>query len=521
MSLFALKLPDRRLAGLATRVALTGALAAAVGAMAAQAAVQPQLMKLGVLLICATVLLGLAMSMPPRVLPLALVVGLLGLGNLDLARITGLPILARQEVWVLLLLAGVAVVGAVADLSAAYRPTWPPVLLLGALFLAVSVGSLFYGGDRDLAWGVVAHQVVEMTALAAGFFWVRRVSEAEALVLCAIILALLSATLGLWHYITPTSFNSVFGRFADLTLQGRMDNWALVMGRTGPLWVFAPALGCLLSALLPCFLWLWFCRRGAGLQWLAALGFILCAVALLRTGTRAALVGGAIAILVFLAAWSPPVGRMRRSRWYVVSALVGAVALATVLSGAASEGNALRRMLDLFGEEGRTSASVTVRLTTYGALVDTWKSHPVFGVGLGNTRDDIELLTTYQTSPHSYWLGLLAETGLVGTGLVALMLAAMIPHYRRLLRAAPDSRERAIGVLALAASVAVLVYGVADVGILYAWQIGVLFWLLQGVVLSLTVRCEGGSQTDVGLEQRFVQEGTDPGWDYRAVGRTP
>jgi hypothetical protein len=517
MSLFALNLPDRRLAGLGARVALAGALAAAGGAMAAQAAVQPQLMKLGVLLVCAAVLLGLAMSLPPRVLPLALVVGLLGLGNLDMGRITGLPILGGQEVWVLLLLAGVAVVGAAADASAGRRPAWPATLLLGGAFLALSLGSLFYAGDRDLAWGAVAHQAVQMTALAAGFFWVRRAREAQALVVCLAVLASLSAALALWQYVTPAAFNNVFRGFADPTFQGLMDYWALDIGRVGALWIFAPTLGTLLSMLLPCFLWLWFYRRGAGLQWLAASGFALTTVVVALSGTRLTLVGAAIATLVFIAAWSPSASRPRGSRRYALSALVGAVALATVLSAhGASGSNALARMLDLFGEQGRTSVSVSNRVAIYETLTDSWRSDPLFGVGLGNTQDDIELVIGYQTSPHSYWLGLLAQTGLVGTGLVALMLAGMVPHYRRLLRRLPNSPRRGLSVFVLASSAALLPVSLLD-NAMFAWQIGVLFWLLQGTVLSLSVR--SGERGDIDGDEGSMQ---DRSWvTLPGGGRTP
>ena len=87
------------------------------------------------------------------------------------------------------------------------------------------------------------------------------------------------------------------------------------------------------------------------------------------------------------------------------------------------------------------------------------------------------------------------------------MLGAMIPHYRRLLRRAVGSLERAFGSFALAVSVAVLVGGVADNAMLYMWQLGVVFWLLQGGVLSLSLLSEERPDTDG--EERSMQEAAD------------
>lgn len=119
-------------------------LAAAAGALVSYASEQPQLVKAGLLSVGVAALLLLAVRLPVSVLPLAVVVGLLGLGNLELSRIVGVPVLGGQEKWVLLILAGVAVLGAALDASASRRPAWPAVLLLGGLFLTVCIGSLFY-----------------------------------------------------------------------------------------------------------------------------------------------------------------------------------------------------------------------------------------------------------------------------------------------------------------------------------------------------------------------------------------
>lgn len=482
-------------------------LAAAAGALVSYASEQPQLVKAGLLSVGVAALLLLAVRLPVSVLPLAVVVGLLGLGNLELSRIVGVPVLGGQEKWVLLILAGVAVLGAALDASASRRPAWPAVLLLGGLFLTVCIGSLFYAADRELAWASVVHQVVQMVALAAGFLWIRRVREAGALVACLAAVGAVSAALGVWQFLTPAAFNNVFGRFTDPDMRFFMDYWILDIGRVGALWAHAPPFAAFLSALLPAFLYLWLRHGARSRAFFAIVGFVLTAAALVLTGTRMEFIGGVAGIVVMLFAWRVRSNGLGGIKAGVLPALAIALVVASILSAQASaQSNVIGRFLLLFQGDPATTDMVSQRKVVYGSLLDTWRSNPVLGVGLGNTQEATENATAFSgwralTSPHSYYLGLLAQTGLVGTGLVVVMLGAMIPHYRRLLRRAVGSREHAFGSFALAASVAVLVGGVADNAMLYVWQVGVVFWLLQGAVLSLSLRAEHSLHADIDAQE--------------------
>jgi O-antigen ligase len=174
---------------------------------------------------------------------------------------------------------------------------------------------------------------------------------------------------------------------------------------------------------------------------------------------------------------------------------VGVVVASSLSAWRGSDANVLARLASFFGAEREVSASVTGRRDIYGTLLDAWRSEPWLGVGLGNTGPAIEEVTTFNSTPHAYWLGLLAETGVIGVGLVALMMAGMIPHYRRLLRRSGEWPERGFTAFALAASTALLVGGLLDNAMLI-WQIGVLFWLLQGTVLSLSLRTADGLDRD-------------------------
>ena len=173
MSAFAVGLLETRARWLGLWLAAAVVLTAAAGALVSYAPTQPQLVKAGLLSLGVAALLLLAVRLPVSVLPLAVVVGLLGLGNMELSRIVPVPVLGGQEKWVLLILVGVAVLGAALDASAPIRPAWPAVLLLGALFLAVCIGVAVLCCGSRAGLGPV-HQVVQMVALAAGFFWIRR-----------------------------------------------------------------------------------------------------------------------------------------------------------------------------------------------------------------------------------------------------------------------------------------------------------------------------------------------------------
>ena len=506
MSAFAVGLLETRARRLGLWVAVAVALTAAAGAIVSYAPTQPQLVKAGLLSLSVAALLLLAVRLPVSVLPLAAVVGLLGLGNMELSRIVPVPVLGGQEKWVLAILVAVVVLGVGLDVSAPIRPTWPAVLLLGTLFLGVCFASLLYAHDRSLALKALEHQAVQMVALAAGFFWIRRLHEARALVVCLAVAGAVSAVLGVWQFLIPGGFNSVFGRFTDSDMRFFMDYWALDIGRVGALWVHAPQFAAFLGALLPTFLCLWLSRGTLSRALFAIAGFILATITLVLTGTRAEFIGAVAGVVVMLAAWGVRVNSVSRVRAGILSTLVAALVVASLLSARGSaESNVFGRLFRVFERDPAAADVVGGRKAAYGALLDTWRSNPILGVGLGNTQQATEEATAFTgwralTSPHSYYLGLLAQTGLVGTGLVLVVLGAMIAHYRRLLRRAVGSQKRAFGSFALAVSVAVLVGGVADNAMLYVWQVGVVFWLLQGAVVSLSLRGEQDPPVGVGRE---------------------
>jgi hypothetical protein len=495
MSVFVVGLPGARLSRLSLGVASAIVLTAVAGAIVSYAPAQPQVVRAGLLVLGVGALLLLVARLPVSVIPLAVVVGLLGLGNLELSRIVpGLSIPGDQETIVLLILLGLVVMGAGLDASSARRPVWPTTLLLGALFLVLSLGSLLYAQDRHLARWAVMHQVVQMAALAAGFLWVRSDQEAKGLVKALAVVGVVSAALAAWQLMTPGAFANLFGPYTDPESRSLMDYWARDIGRVGALWLFAPPLAAFLSVILPATLYVVLRRGGDRIRQSAIAAFALATLALALTGARMAVLGGAASVCVFLALWGSRRPHGARTGFVIIGVLAAGLVAASAFSAwRGSDASVLARIGSFFGTDRQVSVSVTGRRDIYGTLLEVWRSELWLGVGLGNARPVVQEVTTFNSTPHAYWLGLLVETGLIGTGLVALMLAGMIPHYRRLLKRPAEAPERAFGIFALAASTALLVGGLLDNAML-VWQIGVLFWLIQGSVLSLSLRGEEGPE---------------------------
>ena len=77
-------------------------------------------------------------------------------------------------------------------------------------------------------------------------------------------------------------------------------------------------------------------------------------------------------------------------------------------------------------------ASTSVHLDVYGFIPDVLGSHPLFGLGLNNFSVYYEFVTGKTNwGPHSFYVALLVETGLVGT---LLFGAFLVYVFRRLAR---------------------------------------------------------------------------------------
>jgi O-antigen ligase len=101
--------------------------------------------------------------------------------------------------------------------------------------------------------------------------------------------------------------------------------------------------------------------------------------------------------------------------------------------------------------------SGTVHLQVYDFIPDVLQTHPLFGLGLNNFSVYYEFVTGKTNwGPHSFYVSLVVETGLIGTALFAFFLVWV---FRRLRRARELGRALAAAHHPLAARVRPLAWG--------------------------------------------------------------
>jgi O-antigen ligase len=170
--------------------------------------------------------------------------------------------------------------------------------------------------------------------------------------------------------------------------------------------------------------------------WLGALLAVLLLVEL-ATLSRSGLLGLGVGVLVLFAQ-------------YRTEFLSRAMAIPLVLLGAALAWIVSRR-LAFFEEVIRSRIQTGDRATSahlgvYDFIPDVLQTHPLFGFGLNNFSVYYEFVTGKANwGPHSFYVALLVETGLVGTALFAAFLWWL---FRRLREARPLEPRLAWGLTA-------------------------------------------------------------------------
>lgn len=164
-------------------------------------------------------------------------------------------------------------------------------------------------------------------------------------------------------------------------------------------------------------------------SWLGALlGFLL--LVELATLSRSGLVGLGVGFLVLLAQYR----RELLSRAIAVPLAVVAAFVVWIVS----------RRADFFLEVIRSriatgDASTSAHFDVYGFIPDVLAAHPLFGLGLNNFSVYYEFATGKDNwGPHSFYVALLVETGLVGTLLFGAFLVWLFRRLRDARRFEPQ-----------------------------------------------------------------------------------
>jgi len=198
-----------------------------------------------------------------------------------------------------------------------------------------------------------------------------------------------------------------------------------------------------LLALTPLYLRL---ERGHRLKWKLGLALAFMLLVLLATLSRS----GALGLLVGLLVLAVPYRRFVWSRALLAPLGGLAVLLAYVLYSRWHFFSVVLRSRIQTG-----GASTSTHFAVYSFIPDVLHTHPLLGLGLNNFSVYYEFVTGKTNwGPHSYWVALIVETGLVGALLFIVFLRYVFVRLRaarvlgRVLDAAGDPNGRRVRPLA-------------------------------------------------------------------------
>jgi O-antigen ligase len=159
-------------------------------------------------------------------------------------------------------------------------------------------------------------------------------------------------------------------------------------------------------------------------RWLAALGCVLALVAMPAAVSRTGLVALAAMLLVYV--WS------LNLRQLASGALIGLMAVGSYVAFFSGTANALWQTVT----GSREDVSVLTRTSDYAQVSQTFRAHPVFGLGLGGTP------TTEYGILDTEWLQSIAQGGVVGVMAMIVLVGGAAFGLSAGLRCATSRRER-------------------------------------------------------------------------------
>jgi O-antigen ligase len=178
----------------------------------------------------------------------------------------------------------------------------------------------------------------------------------------------------------------------------------------------------------------------------AVIAFLL--VVELATLSRSGLLGLGVGALVLAV---PYRRRLRSKELLLPLAAVAAVLTPIVLTRLSYFETVLRSRVETGGR------SSSAHFDVYGFVPDVLQQHPLFGLGLNNFSVYYEFVTGKTNwGPHSFYVALIVETGLVGTALFAVFLWYL---FRRLRTLRAIGRSLAVARQPAAARVRPLAWG--------------------------------------------------------------
>jgi O-antigen ligase len=216
----------------------------------------------------------------------------------------------------------------------------------------------------------------------------------------------------------------------------------------------------------------------------AALLFLLLFGGLVLTGSRA----GVLSAVAALAVQGFLIGRRRGRAWLAGVGLAAALAAVVLFSLFGVEGSLQRLLVTPIDDVGGN-----VRFRAAAATLELWSRFPVTGVGLGAFRAAFPLVQPEGVAglwrhAHSDWIELLATTGVVGTALFAVAIWFGGRRIAEVVSRGERSEDRAAGLAATGAAVAVALHSFADFGVTLPANAFALAVVLGGAAAAATER---------------------------------
>jgi putative inorganic carbon (hco3(-)) transporter len=212
----------------------------------------------------------------------------------------------------------------------------------------------------------------------------------------------------------------------------------------------------LLAAMLPLILFAAIRARSVLLKWVYGIGFLVCAAAIVHTGSRGGFLALA-AVVVYTVVIMRPVRP-------AVRALVAVAVVAGAIGTASGDyWERVRSIAEL--DDGYSHGDIGGRKNTWNRGLEYAAANPITGVGINNftvaeARHPIiaGIIASGRgmkfSAPHSIWVQVGAELGAPGfLAFVAMFFVSMLSLFRlasRGARAPPGSRDRLAGELAAA-----------------------------------------------------------------------
>src|SRR5262249_44103218 len=221
-------------------------------------------------------------------------------------------------------------------------------------------------------------------------------------------------------------------------------------------------LALILALSIPMTLYLIARRKAALPALLYWVQLVLGVTSILLTGSRGALLAAATALLMF------PLIVLRLSRWQRVVSLfaaLGALACAAYLVPDVT----LSRLLTL-GQEA-SEGTLTHRTVIWAAGMEVFRNHPFLGVGSGAYGASVLRVLDVPYVAHNTFLSVLVELVVIGSSLVAALLAGLLYGVSRMV-----SLERRLWIV-------LLLTWTVGVSVL-TWDYQKTTWLLFGMAAA-------------------------------------